>query len=488
MNEHRVGFPAKLAYWVGQLAEGLKAATFNLFLLFFYNQVLGLSGTLCGIALIIGTVVDAVTDPMMGSVSDGWRSRWGRRHPFMYIAAVPLALSLYLTFNPLVETQAALFVWLLICSVLTRVAMTLYSVPHMALGAEMSSDYQERTVIVAGRSFFGLCGHLLVFALGFGLFFAASAEFENGQLNPAAYPPFALAIATLTFVSVVGTAWGTHHLIPSLIQPPKQQHNMLKQTVLDTLEALQNLSFRWLVMGFVVMSVPLGVGNAFTLYMNTFFWQLPPSAMVYILVGLPVGTMLGFLFAPFLGRFLEKRQSLILGATGWVVFSVAPVCLHYAGWFPAPGSQGVVIALVICTFMAGLLVSQVGVGVGSMLADVAAEQALSSHKRQEGAFYGAYTFVVKATMGVGGAVSGFALDLIDWPRGEMVKTAADVPPETLFYLAMIAGPGLAVGFLPAVWCFMKYRLDRSTHHSILAELDSRRQAGNSATVTRPTVR
>ena len=140
MNEHRVGFPAKLAYWVGQLAEGLKSATFNLFLLFFYNQVLGLSGTLCGIALIIGTVVDAVTDPMMGSVSDGWRSRWGRRHPFMYIAAVPLALSLYLTFNPLVETQAALFVWLLICSVLTRVAMTLYSVPHMALGAEMSSD------------------------------------------------------------------------------------------------------------------------------------------------------------------------------------------------------------------------------------------------------------------------------------------------------------------------------------------------------------
>ena len=58
MNEHKVGFPSKLAYWVGQLAEGLKSATFNLFLLFFYNQVLGLSGTLCGIALIIGTVVD----------------------------------------------------------------------------------------------------------------------------------------------------------------------------------------------------------------------------------------------------------------------------------------------------------------------------------------------------------------------------------------------------------------------------------------------
>ena len=139
--------------------------------------------------------------------------------------------------------------------------------------------------------------------------------------------------------------------------------------------------------------------------MNTFCLRCPRRSSVSILVGLPVGTRLGFLFAPFLGRFLEKRQSLILGATGWVVFSVAPVCLHYAGWFPAPGSQGVVIALVICTFMAGLLVSQVGVGVGSMLADVADEQELSSHKRQEGAFYGASTIVGNARRGGGGGVA-----------------------------------------------------------------------------------
>jgi Na+/melibiose symporter-like transporter len=64
-----------------------------LLLLFYYNQVLGVSGTLCGIALFIAIAIDAVTDSLMGSLSDSWRSRWGRRHPFMYAAAIPMALA-----------------------------------------------------------------------------------------------------------------------------------------------------------------------------------------------------------------------------------------------------------------------------------------------------------------------------------------------------------------------------------------------------------
>ena len=226
--------------------------------------------------------------------------------------------------------------------------------------------------------------------------------------------------------------------------------------------------------GFVVVSAPVGIGGALALYMNTFFWEVAPESMIYILAASPIGTVIGYMFDPMLGRYLEKRQSLILGAMGWVVFAVAPVCLHYAGLFPAPKTIGVVAGLAFCSFMSGLLVSQVSVAVGSMLADVADEQELSNAKRQEGVFYGAYAFVIKATAGVGGAFSGFALDLIDWPMGEHVRTSADIPPDTLFYLAMIAGPGLAIGFIPAVWCFLHYRLDRDQHRSIVAELESRR--------------
>ncbi|MYE82606.1 MAG: hypothetical protein F4X36_12380, partial [Gammaproteobacteria bacterium] len=379
-----LGLSTKTAYWVGQLAEGLKSTTFALFLLFYYNQVLGLSGSLCAIALMMATAIDAITDPLMGSVSDGWRSRWGRRHPFMYASAIPLAIFFYALFAPPVDSEIGLFAWLLCFSVLARIAMTLYSVPHMALGVEMTSDYQERTVIVAGRSVFGIIGTLLVYAFGFGMFFGASDAYENGQLNPVAYPPFALVIAFLMVASIVGSALGTHHLIPSLLQPTNPQHGPLKQVVLDMLEALKSVSFRWLVMGFVIIAAPVGVGEALALYMYTFFWEVAAGRMIYIFALIPIGTVIGYMFAPLLGRYLEKRELLILGALGWVVFAVAPVCLHYIGLFPAPATMDVLVALAFCSFMSGLLVSQVTVAVGSMLGDVADEQELSTGKRQEG--------------------------------------------------------------------------------------------------------
>ena len=474
MTSPRLSLATKGAYWIGQIAEGLKSTIFALFLLFYYNQVLGLSGALCGLALMIATAIDAVTDPLMGSISDGWRSKWGRRHPFMYGAALPMAASIYFTFDPLVSSETGLFVWLLVFSVLSRVTMTLYSVPHMALGAEMTNDYQERTVVVAGRSVFGYVGSLLVYSVGFLVFFASSDAYENGQLNQAAYPPFVIVMVSLMVVSILATALGTHHLIPSLTVPEKPRNNPIKQVFIDTAEALRNVSFRWVVIGLLMISAPVGVGTALQLYMNTFFWGVPSEQLIYVLGATPIGTLLGYMFAPKLGQYLEKRQSLILGALGWVVFAVAPVCLHYAGLFAAPKTLDVVAALTFCAFMAGLLVSQVGVAVGSILGDVADEQELTSGKRQEGVFYGAYLFVVKATGGIGAAISGFVLDLIHWPKGALVQTAADVPSDALFQLAMVAGPGLAIGFIPGIWCFTHYRLDRDQHERIIEQLDARR--------------
>ena len=75
-------------------------AAFNTFLLFYYNAVLGLSGTLSGAAIFLALCVDAVTDPLVGSISDNFHSRWGRRHPFMYAAPLPMAACFFLLFNP----------------------------------------------------------------------------------------------------------------------------------------------------------------------------------------------------------------------------------------------------------------------------------------------------------------------------------------------------------------------------------------------------
>jgi Na+/melibiose symporter-like transporter len=75
----------KLGYGVGQTSSGVKNAAFAIFLFFYFNQVLGLSGSLAGMASLLALIVDAITDPMVGQLSDRYKSRWGRRHPFMLI-------------------------------------------------------------------------------------------------------------------------------------------------------------------------------------------------------------------------------------------------------------------------------------------------------------------------------------------------------------------------------------------------------------------
>jgi Na+/melibiose symporter-like transporter len=173
----------KVAYGIGQAGEGLKNGAFGVFLMFYYNQVLGLSGTLAGLALGVALIFDAITDPLAGSLSDNTRSRLGRRHPFMYASAVPLAICFYLLFSPPELTQYQLFAWLVVFAILTRGAMTLYHVPHIALGAELSTNFEERTAIVGFRQFFSTFGGLSCYVIGFGVFFTATEDVSQGQFR-----------------------------------------------------------------------------------------------------------------------------------------------------------------------------------------------------------------------------------------------------------------------------------------------------------------
>ena len=466
---NKLSFPTKLAYWVGQVAESLKNTTLGLFLLFYYNQVLGLSGTLCGLAIVL----DAVSDPVMGSLSDGWKSkRWGRRHGFMYAAAIPMALCFFFLFNPLVSSTIGLFIWLVVFSILTRIFMTLYSVPHMAMGAEITDDYHERTNIVAGRGIFGIIGTLLTYGIGFGIFFKSSEAFENGQLDPSAYAPYAATLAVLMVITIWLSAWGTRHLIPSMKQPKEALKLSIRSVFSDVMVAFQNHSFRWLVLGFVIISTPVGVAAALHLYKGTFFWQVSSAQMPFLLAATPLGSVFGLILAPLIGRRIQKKELVMWSPMLWLFFTATPVCLFYAGLWPTLGSTTSLFSLFLFAFVGGIALAQLGVSVGSMLADIADEHDLNTGQRQEGVFFGASAFCSKATGGIGNAVGGVALDLINWPTAT-AKVAADVPAETLFKLAMFAGPGLLLFFIPAVWCFKHYSLTRERHASIQQELAAR---------------
>jgi GPH family glycoside/pentoside/hexuronide:cation symporter len=473
-DERRVPFGSKIAFGVGQVAEGLKNTSFGLFILFYYNQVLGLPGSLCGLALGIALIFDAITDPLAGSISDNWRSRWGRRHPFMVASAIPLGLAFVGLFSPPELSEWGLFAWLLGFAVLTRAAMTLYHVPHLALGAELSSDFEERTSIVAYRMGFGYLGALITVALGFGVFFSDAA---GGRLAAAGYPPYAMLVAVLMVVTIWWSAWGTRREIPFLPEPTAAPaRHVLRRLGREVRSAFTNRSFRWLFTGVLLVMVMVGVETALNLYVAEFFWELSGIQISLVYLSYLVGLVAGTPFTRRLHHAFGKRAGLMFGTGGWVVCQLIPVVSRLAGEFPPNGSEALVPLLCGFRLLQGLIVQQALVSFGSMMADVADEHELESGRRQEGIFFGAVAFSGKGATGFGNLIAGVALDLIQWPTGSEVQTAADIGPETIFRLGIVYGPSMAIFAVVSVWCYSHYHLTRERHQQILVALDAARDS------------
>ncbi len=464
----------KLAFGIGQIGEGIQAAVFLMFLLFYYNQVLGVPGTLCGIALALSLIFDAVTDPLVGNLSDAWRSRLGRRHPFMYAAALPLGVGFFLLFNPLVSGDWPLFGWLLGMTILCRGAMTLYHVPHSALGAELSEDYRERTQLVAMRHFFGAIAFILVFVLGFFVYFAASPEFPNGQLNPAAYGPFSGWLAAAMALSVWYSAFGTRRRVPFLPRVSDAQRFSLRGMVRETLLAMRNPSFRWVIIGFMVIIVAFGAAGSLNMYMLTFFWAFDGTGIVIVLVAGPLGSMVGYLCAGAFYRLLSQKHGVLTGIDIWLGAHFISVPLLLSGVLPEPGSPGLLLAITLFAGLGSFGIAQLLVGLGTMLADIADEHELLTGHRQEGIFFGAFSFTNKSSAALGSLIGGSALDIIGWPTGAAVRSAADVPWDTLVTLGLVWGPISVVLALPGLWFVNRYGLTRERHSDILAELGTHR--------------
>ena len=217
----RVATRTKLYFGVGAGGEAASMWTFNALLLIFYQQILGLPAGLASVALGLAIVADAITDPLIGAISDRFRSRFGRRHPFLFLAPAPLALCVFLIFHPpafVVDSQTLLFSWLLLFTVLQRAFQTFYVVPHLAMGAELSTDYIERTRIMSLNNLFTFYGnmvmHVMVWFVIFGYFFAE----QGGQLYGPAYTWVILLACSIILVSIFACAWGTRDQIPKLIE------------------------------------------------------------------------------------------------------------------------------------------------------------------------------------------------------------------------------------------------------------------------------
>ncbi len=127
--------------------------------------------------------------------------------------------------------------------------------------------------------------------------------------------------------------------------------------------------------------------------------------------------------------------------------------------------------LVVVKLLQGIGVVQALITFGSMVADIVDEHELHTGRRQEGIFFASVSFCAKFTSGIGSVIGGIALDLIRWPLGPEIRTAADVGADKVMWLGLIYGPIVAGFAVVSVWCYSQHRLDRHRHAQIVRELE-----------------
>lgn len=461
----------RVFYGLGSVAEGTKDTAFNIFLLFFYNNVLGLSGSLSGLAIFLALCVDALSDPALGSISDNTRTRWGRRHPYMYAAAIPMALAVVALFNPPAGLdQIGLFAWLTGFAIATRLAMTFYSVPSNAMVPEMTEDYDERTVLIGYRFLFGWLAGLIVAILGYLVFFAEQADGRDGRLVAAAYQDFGWLCAVTIAAGILTCAAGTHRIIPALKVPDTRPGLSLRGFFGELRAVFANRSFRMLFFGALFSAAGWGYINAISFYMNTYFWQLSTDQIGLLTLSLFPAVIFAFLLAPMVSAFYDKKAVAVGLSIFAFFFGPLPIFLHLAGWFFAAGSQDQLALLFFHTLILFTALISVSILTASMIGDVTDESELATGQRQEGLFAAVIAFTLKATAGFGMLLAGLALDWIAFPRQQ---SASEVSADKVAALGTAVGPGIMLLFALSVVFLSRYRISRERHQEVLAALAGR---------------
>jgi len=472
----RVATRTKLYFGVGAGGEAASMWTFNALLLIFYQQILGLPAGLASVALGLAIVADAITDPLIGAISDRFRSRFGRRHPFLFLAPAPLALCVFLIFHPpafVVDSQTLLFSWLLLFTVLQRAFQTFYVVPHLAMGAELSTDYIERTRIMSLNNLFTFYGnmvmHVMVWFVIFGYFFAE----QGGQLYGPAYTWVILLACSIILVSIFACAWGTRDQIPKLIenQIDDGKEFSFVSFYSDIWSVLQNRNYLYLLLGLFFLSITLGTHETLAIYMGTFFWELSPYQIGFLIIGGVVGTHLGFFLAPRLHERFDKRHTIAVSAVALSVFWSMAVNLALLGLSPANSSWTLVSAIIFFSIFSSGFGAILNISVMSALADVADQLELNTGLRLEGVLYSARAFFSKAMNAVGHVVAGYALQYyVKLPPGSVPGEVSD---DIIFRLGVLDGPLAMIGGVVAGFIYLGYRLDKSTHREIRRLLEER---------------
>lgn len=449
----------KLSFGLGGGVNAIKTDFFVWYLGAYYLTVLGLNPILTGSALLFALFVDAISDPLIGALSDRIKSSFGRRHIFMGFSLVPISITYFMLFIPDKSwSEGLLFFWLLFFTILTRFSVTLFDIPHRALAAEIPDTYEDKANIMSMREGFQ---SIIALSHSFIILPYINIDVDENWVN------VGLVGSLMMFVFGLVSILGTRSLIPDLYEWPQniEKKNTYKEIKEQLRFVYSNKTIILFLLGSITIQLAWGLANSLTFLTQTQFWGLDTLQIQEFIKIYFLSTLLSWFLVPKLVKIFEKRTILISSLFMIGTFQAVPFIIYKLGLTPTFGSDSLVYFLSFFIFITGTFSLISLMTRESMVPDMIDQVQKESNLRQDGAISSLTSFCAKCMTGLGQFFSMFTLWLISFPKGSLEATL-----QQKEMLAVFQGPMIMILFLIPIFIFAGYKIDREKHKEILRDL------------------
>ena len=441
MKTEKLPLRTKVGFGVCDVGGNLFFTAMGFWSLNYLTDTVALSAAAAGFAVMIGKLWDAVTDPMVGYVSDRTNTRWGRRRPYILFGSIPLGLAMWYFFTkPGFTGQTALTVWAIVALCLLNTAYTLVNIPYSALTPELTKDYNERTSLNSFRFGFAIIGTIL----GAAIVLPIVNSFDN----------------RVTGFSMAGLIMGIAMVIPSLItffsvkEPAHEKCDIPAEGFFATyLSVFRNRAYRIILFTYACNIIALNFLQGILIYYFKYIYNAENMTTIAMVLLLLIAMACIPLSVP-ISRKIGKRQTYQCGLG---IIAASCLILFFLGH-----------VLGIFFFIAMMVFAGVGLGLTyvapwAMVPDTIEWDAMKTGNRKEGSYYGMWTFISKCGQAISIGISGLMLSLAGYVA-DKVQTASSI-----LVIRLILGPIPAVIFVGGLFLLFSYPITEKIYNETILQ-------------------
>ena len=439
----RLTLKTRIGYGIGDIAICLYWSGVGLYLLYFYTDVVGISGSLAGLIYFIGMAWDAATDPFMGYMAERTRTKWGVYRPYLLFGNIPLALSFVLLFWVPPLEGSSLFFFLLFANLLHRTCFTLVSVPFSSLTPRITSDSQERTNLTGFRMLGAQTGTNLMALLAFPIIFWVGGEDESAGF--------------IVLASIAGiTAILIHSITFITVQEPDNDQGIERVggSLADAARAIGKNKPFWLV-----FSATLIVGITTIFFGNNLIYYTKYALDLHEHQGTILFTsgIVAFLSIPIwwiISNRLGKKITWLISST----ITLSSLILFY--FYDIKTLNELLFLVAFIGFGSGAG----GILFWSMLPDTIEYGEVHTGVRSESSLYGFMTFAQKGSIAIAVLILGWVLDAIGYQANQ------DMSLTTIDNMKIIMTLIPILGISCSLIIIYFYPIDSKMHKDLLRQL------------------